>query len=187
MQRGKILDLCGGSGSWSRPWADAGYEVVIVDAGSGDDVRTYTPPDNVLGVLAAPPCTEFAGSGARWWADKPETLLIEAVEIVRACLDIIQTAKPAWWALENPVGRLARVVPELGRFSYTFQPWEYGDPYTKRTCIWGSAIRPTRNPVEPTEGGKIWRMAPSPERAALRSVTPQGFAKAFYEANRGRT
>jgi hypothetical protein len=179
MQRGKILDLCGGSGSWSKPWADAGYEVVIVDAGSGDDVRTYTPPDNVLGVLA--------GSGARWWADKPETLLIEAVEIVRACLDIIQTAKPAWWALENPVGRLARVVPELGRFSYTFQPWEYGDPYTKRTCIWGSAIRPTRNPVEPTEGGKIWRMAPSPERAALRSVTPQGFAKAFYEANRGRT
>tara|TARA_Y100000310_G_C20636586_1_gene791508 strand:+ start:705 stop:1262 length:558 start_codon:yes stop_codon:yes gene_type:complete len=178
-----VLDLCGGSGSWSQPWADAGFEVVIVDIRYGFDVRDYKPPANVVGVLAAPPCTEFAGSGARWWADKSTHLLTEAVEIVRACLDIIQTAKPAWWALENPVGRLPRCVPELGRWRYTFQPYEYGDPYTKRTCIWGDHVRPVRSPVEPTEGSKLWRLPPSPHRRAVRSVTPQGFAKAFFEAN----
>lgn len=54
-----ILDLCGGSGSWSRPYKEAGYDVRLITL-PDYDVRTYTPPDHVYGILAAPPCTEFS-------------------------------------------------------------------------------------------------------------------------------
>lgn len=179
-----ILDLCGGSGSWSKPYADAGYDVQVVDVRDGLDVRWYTPPKGVHGILAAPPCTEFAGSGARWWADKPPALLWEALGVVMACLEIIRRARPVWWALENPVGRLPRYI---GSWAYTWHPWEYGDAWTKRTCMWGDHVQPVKSPVEPGSDGKpadrIWRMGPSPERAALRSLTPPGFARAFFEAN----
>lgn len=53
-----ILDLCGGTGSWSRPYKAAGYDVRVITLPEYD-VRTYVPPDNVYGILAAPPCTEF--------------------------------------------------------------------------------------------------------------------------------
>ena len=54
-----ILDLCGGTGSWSRPWQLNGYDVRIITL-PFYDVLTYEPPDNVWGILAAPPCTEFS-------------------------------------------------------------------------------------------------------------------------------
>ena len=69
-----ILDLCGGTGAWSRPYAEAGYDVRLVTLPE-QDVRTYEPPDRAWGVLAAPPCTEFAVSGARWWKLKPPEAL----------------------------------------------------------------------------------------------------------------
>ncbi len=179
-----ILDVFGGSGAWSRPYADAGYDVRVIDLTTSYDARWYHPPRGVHGLLMAPPCTEFAGSGARWWAGKDPALLVEAMSLVHHALRILDEARPCWWALENPVGRLARMVPELGKWRYTFQPWEYGDNMKKRTCVWGEHVRPKTNPIEPTEGADwVWRMAPSPERAALRSVTPQGFAQAFQEAN----
>lgn len=141
-----ILDLCGGTGSWARPYKEAGYDVRLVTM-PDNDVRTYKPPENVYGVLAAPPCTEFAVSGTRWWSSKPPELLAEAIEVAKACLRIINECKPEWWALENPVGRLPRCVPELGRWRYTFQPYDYGDPWTKRTCIWGEHNIPVKHPV----------------------------------------
>lgn len=215
-----ILDLCGGTGSWSRPYEEAGYNVVIVDpAFGGKDVRNYTPPRQVHGVLAAPPCTEFAVSGARWWKGKDPQLLIDAIDVVRACLRIIEQSSPEWWALENPVGRLPKVVPELGRYRWTFKPWQFGDPWEKLTCVWGEHSIPTKKPIEPwppdgETGMDRWkrgpfmlapkpsrnqieqlvrwgllpvdweqRYGPTPSRAMLRSITPPGFARAFYEAN----
>ena len=56
----KILDLCGGTGAWSRLYKESGYEVINVDILNGLDVRTYNPPPNVYGVLAAPPCSPNA-------------------------------------------------------------------------------------------------------------------------------
>ena len=206
---GCILDLCGGTGAWSKPYRDRWpeYQVTVVDPEGADDLAENgglfkdtvsqfisdlidemndVNAPHILrfrGVIAAPPCTEFAGSGARWWVDKDPQLLWDAIQLVRDCLWIIQRCKPDWWILENPVGRLAKCVPELGKWHTTYQPWEYGDPYTKKTCLWGNFTMPPKTPVEPTEGGKIWRMAPSPERAKLRSITPPGFAQAFFEAN----
>ena len=131
-----ILDRCGGTGGWSRPYVEAGYDVRVVTL-PAINVRDYTCNTPVHGVLAAPPCTQYAGSGARWWAGKAPELLAEANEIVRACLRIIDETAPEWWALENPVGRLRKY---LGPHVMTFNPSDYGgqdgdDPYTKRTCL----------------------------------------------------
>jgi hypothetical protein len=182
MPLGMILDLCGGSGSWSQPYRDAGYRVEVVDLRDGADVRFFEPPGfGVHGVLAAPPCTVFASSGARW--PRTDGEMAAALALVDACLRIIVVTRPRWWALENPVGKLGRW---LGKPRMYFDPFEFGDPYTKRTCIWGefSVPRPVeRTWTEPVEGSRMHRMPPGPERAALRSVTPAGFASAFFEAN----
>lgn len=178
-----ILDLCGGTGAWSRPYAEAGYDVRLVTLPE-HDVRTYQPPLNVHGILAAPPCTEFAVSGARWWKTKPERLLWDAISIWAACRDIITAATPKWWALENPVGRLRKWA---GPPAWTYQPWEYGDNQFKRTLIWGTAKRPLPSvwaePPRTKANQRVWRLGPSFNRAILRSVTPPGFARAFFEAN----
>jgi hypothetical protein len=174
-----ILDLCGGSGSWSKPYVDNGYDVRLVTL-PDNDVITYTPPDNVYGILAAPPCTEFAGSGARWWKDKNPKLLDEALDVVAAIMAIIAICRPDFWCLENPIGRLVRYI---GKPVMYFNPCDYGDPWTKKTCLWGKFNIPEKNPVEPVGKNPIHYMSPGPERAAKRSITPPGFAKAFYEAN----
>ena len=182
-----ILDLCGGTGSWSKPYSDAGYKVRIIDPLiDGTDVRLLeivqelSTKMNIHGILAAPPCTHLSGSGARWWEQKGKEALLEALSIADACLRIVTVCQPEWWCLENPVGRLSRFY---GKPKMTFQPWEYGDPYTKRTCLWGNFTTPIKNPVEPTEGGKMWKIGPSPDRTARRSKTPEGFAHAFFAAN----
>lgn len=174
-----ILDLCGGSGSWSRPYAEAGYNVRLVTL--PEDVRLFMAseaPQNVHGILAAPPCTVFAGSGARWKRTDEE--MIEGLSIVDACVRLVVATNPVWWCLENPVGKLRHW---LGPPAMYFQPYEYGDPYTKKTCLWGNFNKPVKRPMEATEGGKIHRMPPSKDRAKLRSITPPGFARAFFEAN----
>lgn len=172
-----VLDLCSGTGSWSLPYKDAGYTVHQVDLPT--DVRLYNKPRNPIhGILAAPPCTVFASSGARWKRSGQEYL--DGISIVDACLRLVVICKPVWWALENPVGRLSTL---LGKPRMYFHPWEYGDPWTKKTCLWGSFNIPTKTPVTPSEGGKIWRMPPSPSRTRDRSRTPMGFARAFFLAN----
>ena len=88
--------------------------------------------------------------------------------------------RPKWWALENPVGKLSRY---LGPPTMRFDPWYYGDPYTKRTCLWGDFNTPDRRAVTPTEGSKMHRIWGDEEGKTRRSETPMGFARAFYEAN----
>ena len=69
-----ILSLCDYSGRWSDPYKEAGYEVVRVDIKLGFDVRLFPKLDReVHGILMAPPCTEFAVSGARHWKNCDRT------------------------------------------------------------------------------------------------------------------
>lgn len=176
-----ILDLCGGTGAWSNPYKDAGYNVRVID--NGLDVRLLMEfIGQIYGVLAAPPCTHFAGSGARWWADKGEAPLLEGLSVVDACIRIIEVEKPAFWCLENPVGRLNRYIGDPICY---FHPHYYGDPYTKKTALWGEFNVPERthyfNKSEIDD--RIHKMPPSKDRAELRSITPAGFAKAFFKAN----
>jgi len=174
-----ILDLCGGTGAWSAPYAEAGYDVRLVTLPE-QDVRLYQPPANVHGVLCAPPCRDLAASGARWWAAKGERAFLAAIALADACCRVVLLCRPAWWCLENPVGRLSRVY---GPPVMTFNPCDYGDPWTKRTCLWGRFALPGETPVEAVRGSRMHRMSPSADRQKLRSITPPGFARAFFEAN----
>ena len=187
-----ILDLCSGTGSWSAPYQkDKRYDVRLITL-PDYDVLKYNPPKNVYGVLAAPPCDHFSISGAQYWPAKDaDGRTAEALEIVNACMRIIAESIASsdrfkFWCLENPVGRLRYW---MGKPVMIFHPCDYGDPYTKRTCLWGHFNPPIKSPVEPIksckQGSWLMRLGGKSEKTKrLRSVTPPGFAKAFYEANR---
>jgi hypothetical protein len=174
-----IIHACADIGSDSEPYRKAGYNVICV--GSDIGVENYNPPDNVYGIIANPPCTEFAGSGARWWEEKGLEPLLGAIKIVTHCMRIIAMCQDLkFWVLENPVGRLKDF---LGKPQHYYQPYEYGDTYSKKTCLWGRFIMPEKHPVIPTEKDKIWKLPPTPDRADLRSICSEKFAQAFFEAN----
>ncbi len=193
-----ILDLCGGTGAWSEPYKKAGYDVRVITLPK-HDVRTYKPPNNVYGILAAPPCTMFSLANPR--AKTPRDFK-EGIEIVKACLNIIWECryKPKYrkdgclkfWALENPMGFLRQF---LGKPPLTFDPCDYGNPYTKKTDLWGFFNLPKKNPVKLTKEEKYrcsqnTRKLPSisditgSKQTSKRAVTPAGFAKAFFKANK---
>ena len=187
---GTVLSLCDFTGAWSQPYADAGYNVVRVDTQlDGSDVRLLHRVENVVGVLAAPPCTVFANSGARW--PRTDDDMREGLSIVDACIRIAVTSGARWWALENPVGKLSRY---LGRPAMYFQPHHYAghadDPaseaYTKRTGLWGvfNTSLPLAN-VEPRLGSVMHTRygGGSIITKNARSKTPTGFARAFFQAN----
>lgn len=173
-----IYDLCGNKGAWSDPYKRAGYDVRIITLPEHDVRLFHAEEEFVHGILAAPPCNHLASSGARWWTEKGETALLEALSIADACLRFVALLRPAWWALENPVGRLRRFYNEP---TLIFDPCDYGDPYTKKTLLWGTFKIPIKNPVEAIEGSKMHRMSSSWKEQ--RAITPPGFAQAFFEAN----
>lgn len=187
-----ILSLCDYSGEWSRPYREAGYDVRCIDLKHGDDVRLFQKIDApVYGVLAAPPCTEFAVSGAQYWRAKDtDGRTLSAIAVVDACVRIVKIHDPVFWCLENPVGRLNRW---LGKPAMYFHPNDYGDPYTKKTALWGEFNYPEKHPVEPImytcngkRGSWMWaKLGGKSERTKeLRGTTPPGFSRAFFEANR---
>lgn len=190
----KLLSLFDYTGNWSEDYRLNGWEVTRLDIKTGTDVlewnyRQYSRT-HFSGLLAAVPCTAYSGSGARWWAGKDESGETEYFDrLTRKTLEIVDYFRPglSFWVIENPVGRIARRVPELAKYRLlSFQPCEFGDPYTKKTVLYGE-FNPllVRKPVKPTEGSKMHRLPPGPERAALRSETPRGFSKAFFQANKG--
>jgi len=186
-----LLDLCSGSGAWSRPYLEAGWDVHYVDL-PGNDVLTYMPPPIVHGILAAPPCDQF--SLARTRASKPRNLPA-ALEIVKACYRIIWECRLRtehfaenplmFWALENPFGLLRQF---LGIPPLTFYAYEYGDNWKKRTDVFGYFNIPPKTPLSLLPGtldlSKVsGASGTSDQKAKARSVTPPGFSLRFYQAN----
>lgn len=104
--------------------------------------------------------------------------------LVDKTLEIIEWVQPHFWALENPVGRLQKLRPQLGKPWY-FNPCDFGDPYTKKTGLWGNFNKDLKKtPVAPDPNSWIMKLGGKSERTKeLRSMTPLGFAKAFFEAN----
>ncbi len=180
-----ILDLCGKTGAWSKPYKDTGYDVRIITLPEYD-VRIYQPPEAVYGILAAPPCTMF--SLARQNAKTPRDFT-KGMDCVISCLKIIWRIRYHYalqfWALENPTGYLRQF---LGKPAFTFQPYEFGDKSKKRTDLWGYFKNPKKKPIckpdYPRKGKKSWSGQYSTPGQKERMVTPAGFAKAFFEANK---
>jgi hypothetical protein len=171
--RNIILDLCGGTGAWSKPYKEAGYNVQLITLPEhsvlqvefGDyamDFKDLTSPNphsttcvlykDITGILAAPPCTEF--SIAKNTRDRD---LAAGMITVEACLKIIWEASKHtvidFWALENPRGLLRRF---LGIPPYSFAQWQFGGKRVKQTDIWGkfNIPLPTHKIKPPCRTGK---------------------------------
>ena len=193
------------TGSWSKPYRDAGYDVRVITLPE-HDLFTYEPPRDAYGILAAPTCTESSLARTRTVVRDKE--LEPAMKLVKRCLEIIwqqqyelphKNAKVTtlkFWALENPRGFLKYF---LGKPPLEFSPYDYGDPYKKRTQLWGYYNPPVKSPVEYDkqkfdtrllcdlpefpEGFIYNKGCGLDKRQARRSITPAGFAQAFFRSN----
>lgn len=136
-------------------------------------------------VIAFPPCTDLAVSGARWFEEKRRNGRQQrsiGFFLAFTALDHVPRV-----AIENPVGIMSN---EYRKPDQIIQPWMFGHPETKATCLWLKGLPP----LEPThdvreqmdsldysESHRIHTMPPGPERAKLRSKTYPGIAKAMAE------
>lgn len=201
-----ILSVFDYTGKWVEPYRKAGYNVIQHDLKHGQDIFTDTIPSaiadsiegkKVHGILAAIPCTDFAASGARWWEGKESQAAehqdIEFANTVEmsiffalAVLFLVELLQPVFWVAENPVGRLHKLVPEIGKPKMYFNPCEFGHPYTKKTALYGNFnLNLKRTYVLPLYGSMMHQMygGKSEKTKTMRSITPSGFAKSFFEAN----
>jgi hypothetical protein len=192
-----ILHLCADIGSDSKPYRDAGYNVICVGKDIG--VENYTPPPNVYGIIANPPCTMF--SIARTKAKTPRDLR-QGMVAVQHCLRIIwecqyriQTdsqRKPplAFWALENPGSGYLRWFLGQPRFEYCQS--EYGQKFTKRTALWGYFNLPRRPFMELVMKDNVRSLGGNygvskhlcfSRDGGPKAECPELFAKEFFYAN----
>ena len=125
-------------------------------------------------MIAHPPCTHLAVSGARHFAEKQASgVQQEALEFVRRLLD----APIAKIALENPVSIIST---RIRKPSQIIQPWQFGHGETKTTCLWLKGLHklvPTN--IVAGRADRIHKMPPSPTRWKERSRTYQGIADAM--------
>jgi site-specific DNA-cytosine methylase len=123
-------------------------------------------------MIAHPPCTHLAVSGARWFKDK-QTEQAEALDFVRLLLD----APIPRIALENPVSIISSKIRKPDQI---IQPWQFGHGETKATCLWLHGLPPLQ-PTDIVEGrtARVHRMPPGPDRWKERSRTFQGIADAM--------
>jgi site-specific DNA-cytosine methylase len=125
-------------------------------------------------VIAFPPCTHLASSGARWFEEKRKDGRQQAaIDFFMACVN----ANAPRIAVENPVGIMSSLYRKP---SQIIQPWQFGHGETKATCLWLQRL-PLLKPTNIVEGReqRIWKMPPNPDRAKLRSKTFPGIADAM--------
>jgi site-specific DNA-cytosine methylase len=130
-------------------------------------------------MIAHPPCTHLAVSGARWFKDK-QVEQAEALDFVRRLLD----APISRIALENPISIISS---RIGKPDQIIQPWQFGHGETKATCLWLKNL-PKLLPTNIVEGreARIHKMPPGPDRWKERSRTFEGIAQAMAEQWGGR-
>ncbi len=125
-------------------------------------------------MIAHPPCTHLAVSGARWWREK-QFEQAAAIGFARWLLD-----QPIpLTALENPIGILSR---EIRKPDQIIQPWQFGHGETKATCLWLKNLpRLQATNIVVGRNARVHREPPSPERWKNRSRTLPGIAAAMAE------
>ena len=123
-------------------------------------------------MVAHPPCTHLAVSGARWF-HKKEKEQKEALDFVRR----LMSAPINHIAIENPISVISSKIRKPDQI---IQPWMFGHGETKATCLWLKNLPPLQ-PTEIVEGreNKVHKMPPSEHRWKLRSLTYQGIADAM--------
>ena len=181
----RVLVACEFSGVVRDSFIAAGHDAVSCDV-----LPTETDGPHIQGdvlqvlhdgwdlMIAHPPCTHLAMSGARWFADKKQEQQA-ALDFVRALL----AAPVPKICLENPVSIISTRIRKPDQI---IQPWQFGHDASKRTCLWLKGLLP----LQPTKIIKKERYAnqtpsgqnklgPSTDRAKTRSITYQGIALAM--------
>lgn len=125
-------------------------------------------------IIAHPPCTHLAVSGARWfkgrWAEQQAAIeffmMFTQKHLKRVCI-------------ENPIGIMSTRYRKPDQI---IQPWQFGHGETKATCLWLNNL-PLLQPTNIVEGreARIHKMPPSPDRGKLRSITYVGIAEAMAD------
>lgn len=196
----KVLIACEESGTLRDRFLAAGHDCWSVDLKPGRGVRqdrhrvgdalalAYGEPWDLM--ICHPPCTYLCVSGLHWNHRRPERAKLTAGALEFALR--LFNAPIARVCLENPVGCLSS-HPDMPRPQWV-QPYEFGDDASKRTGLWLRGLPPlVKNPAlriagRMVDGRERWanqtdsgqnRLGPSPERAALRSLTYPGIARAM--------
>lgn len=164
-----ILHLCADIGSDSQTYRDKPDEYEVICIGRQVGVENYHPPENVYGVIANPPCTNF--SIARTNAKTPRDMR-EGTRLVQECLRIIWECqyymvakhvphKLSFWVIENPATGYLKHY--LGKPVFEYCPSDFGEDYTKRTALWGYFNAPKK---------PIWFANKLKGRCLLNDLTP---------------
>lgn len=175
----RVLVACEYSGTVRSEFEKLGF-----DAWSCDLLPTEIPGNhlecNVIDVInygwdlmiAHPPCTHLAVSGARWFKEKTKQQA-EALEFVR----VLMNAPIKHIAIENPISIISSRIRKPDQI---IQPWMFGHGEMKSTCLWLKNL-PKLKPTNIVEGReqRIWKMPPSENRWKERSRTYIGIANAF--------
>jgi site-specific DNA-cytosine methylase len=186
----KVLIACEYSGTVRNAFIAQGHDAISCDLLPTDALGPHSQGDvrDILHdgfdlMIAHPPCTHLAVSGARWFKDKQEEQA-EALDFVRFLLD----APIDKIALENPISIISSRIRKPNQI---IQPWQFGHPESKSTCLWLKnlpALAPT-NILPLPENGR-WsnqtpsgqnKLGPSEDRWKLRSATYKGIAQAMAE------
>lgn len=178
----RVLVACEYSGKVREAFRKLGHDAWSCDLLPADDNSPYHIQGDVLEhlndgwdiMIAHPPCTHLAVSGARWFPLK-KAKQAEALKFVRKLLN----APIDKIALENPVSIIATKIRKPDQY---IQPWQFGHGETKKTGLWLKGL-PKLTPTKIVDGrhGKVWRMPPSEDRWKKRSETYQGIANAMAE------
>ena len=175
----KILIACEFSGIVREAFKSKGW-----NAWSCDLLDTEIPGNHYKGnvfdiindgfdmMIAHPPCTHLAVSGARWFKDK-QTEQVKALEFVR----LLMNAPITRIALENPISIISSRIRKPDQI---IQPWQFGHGETKATCLWLKNL-PLLKPTNVVDGReqRIFKMPPSEDRWKKRSRTYPGIAEAM--------
>ena len=176
----RVLVACEFSGTVRDAFLELGHDAISCDLLDTDTPGPHHKGD-VLQLLRAaqfdlmiahPPCTHLAVSGARWFKGKQQEQA-EALGFVRALL----SAQVPLIALENPISIISTRVRKPDQI---IQPWQFGHGETKATCLWLKGL-PALVPTDVVEGrqARVHRLPPSKDRWKLRSKTYEGIAQAM--------
>jgi len=179
----RVLIACEFSGTVRRAFRALGYDAWSCDLLPAEDGS----PHHIRGdiqclprhygwdlMIAHPPCTHLAVSGARWFKDKKQEQ-DAALMFVRWLLD----APVPHIALENPISIISSRIRKPDQ---VIQPWQFGHGETKATCLWLKNL-PKLVPTKIVDGreARIHKMPPGPDRWKERSRTFQGIAEAMAQ------
>lgn len=181
----KILVACEESGAVSSRLIAAGHNVTSCDLQSSSHIDGAVRSRHIQGdvlpllteqwdlVIAFPPCTNLASSGARWFKEKRENGTQQAsIEFFMKF-----TVLTCPYAIENPIGIMST---QYKKPTQIVHPWQYGHGETKATCLWLHNL-PLLTPTHIVNGReqRIWKLSPSANRAKIRSKTYGGIADAM--------